>query len=56
MERYTERYKWEQDIVFKQGLFKSLRRSQHGLSQQGVWLPFWTPKPLNKTPQDTQIF
>ena len=29
----------------------------HGLSQQGVWVPFWTPKPLKrKSPQDTQIF
>ena len=28
----------------------------HGLSQQGVWAPFWTPKPLKRTPQDTQIF
>ena len=26
----------------------------HGLSQQGVWVPFWTPKPLKRTPQDTQ--
>ena len=25
----------------------------HGLSQQGVWVPFWTPKPLKRTPQDT---
>ena len=29
--------------------------SQHGLSQH-VWVPFWTPKPLKITPQDTQIF
>ena len=29
---------------------------EHGLSQQGVWVPFWTPKPLKITPQDTQIF
>ena len=28
----------------------------HGLSQQGVWVPFWTPKPLIRTTQDTQIF
>ena len=28
----------------------------HGLSQQGVWVPFWTPKPLKRTSQDTQIF
>ena len=27
----------------------------HGLSQQGVWVPFWTPKPLKRTPQDTQF-
>ena len=30
--------------------------SRHGLSQQGVCVPFWTPKPLKRTPQDTQIF
>ena len=30
--------------------------SNHGLSQEGVWVPFWTPKPLKRTPQDTQIF
>ena len=29
---------------------------EHGLSQQGVWVPFWTPKPLKRTPQDTQFF
>ena len=29
---------------------------QHGRSQQGVLVPFWTPKPLKRTPQDTQIF
>ena len=28
----------------------------HDLSQQGVWVPFWTPKPLKRTPQDTQFF
>ena len=28
----------------------------HDLSQQGVWVPIWTPKPLKRTPQDTQIF
>ena len=28
----------------------------HGLSQQGVWVLFWTPKPLKRTPQDTQFF
>ena len=28
---------------------------EHGLSQQGVWVPFGTPKPLKRTPQDTQI-
>ena len=27
----------------------------HSLSQQGVWVPFWTPKPLKRTPQDTQF-
>ena len=28
----------------------------HGLSQQGAWVSFWTPKPLKRTPQDTQLF
>ena len=28
----------------------------HGLSQLGSWVSFWTPKPLESTPQDTQIF
>ena len=28
----------------------------HGLSQQGIWVPFWTPKPLKRTPRDTHIF
>ena len=28
-------------------------RYTHGLSQQGVWMPFWTPRPLKRTPQDT---
>ena len=28
----------------------------YGLGQQGVWVPFWTPKPLKRTPQDTQFF
>ena len=35
---------------------RSAETSSHGLSQQGVWVPFWTPKPLNRAPQDTQIF
>ena len=25
-----------------------------GLSQQGVWVPFWTPKPLKGVPKDIQ--
>ena len=28
----------------------------HGLSQQGVWVPLWTPKPLKRTPVDTHFF
>ena len=28
----------------------------HGLSQQGVWVLFRTPKTLKRTPQDTQYF
>ena len=27
----------------------------HSLRQQGVWVPLWTPKPLKRTPQDTQL-
>ena len=30
-------------------------RGLHGLSQQGVWVPFWTPKSWKRTPQNTQI-
>ena len=30
----------------KKGL---LRWVHHGLSQQGVWVPFWTPKPVTHT-------
>ena len=30
--------------------------ADHCLSQHGVWVPFWTPKPLKRTPQDTQFF
>ena len=30
-------------------------RGWHGLGQQGVSVPFWIPKPLKRTPQDTQI-
>ena len=33
-----------------------VNRVGHGLSQQGVLMPFWTPKPLKRTPQDTQTF
>ena len=35
-------------------IYTSIYTSIHGLSQQGVWVPFWTPKPLKRTPQDTQ--
>ena len=28
----------------------------HGLSQQGIWVLFWTPNLLKRTPQDTQFF
>ena len=34
----------------------STKSLEHGLSQQGVWVPFWTPKPLKSTPQDTHFF
>ena len=33
-----------------------MRVTGHGLGQHGVWMPFWTPKPLKRTPQDTQFF
>ena len=29
---------------------------EHGLSQQGVWVSYWTPKPLKSTPRDTHFF
>ena len=34
----------------------SVSGSAHGLSQEGVWVSIWTPKPSKRTPQDTQIF
>ena len=37
-------------------MYGKRHRLQHGLSQQGVWVPFWTPKPWKSTPQDTQFF
>ena len=33
-----------------------LLNAGHGLSQQGVWVPFCTPKSLKRIPQDTQMF
>ena len=58
--------------IFQSNIFLSISLSQnftdilmaamcihgvvHGLSQQGVWVSFWTPKPLKSTPQDTQKF
>ena len=27
--------------------------AQHGLSQQGIWVSFWTPRPLKSISQDT---
>ena len=35
--------------------FMSWGWPMHGLSQQGVWVSFWTPKPLKSTTKDTQI-
>ena len=32
-----------------------LKDGIHGLSQQGIWVSFWTLKPLKNTPQDTRI-
>ena len=37
-------------------LFSLYWGKDHGLSQQGVWVPFWTPKPLKRTPQDAKDF
>ena len=34
----------------------SFSSPSHGLSQQGVLVPFWTPKPLKRIPQGTQMF
>ena len=42
---------WAKTLSHRDGYCKG-----HGLSQQEVWVPFWTPKPLKSTPQDTQIF
>ena len=47
----------EQDSsTLNQGLENNVNKEEHGLIQQGVWVPFWTPRPLKRTPQDTQIF
>ena len=42
---------------------KMIETLEHGYSSEsesypmhGVWVLFWTPKPLKRTPQDTQIF
>ena len=40
----------------KGGLQKVQSDVIHGLSQQGIWVSFWTPKPLKTNPQDTQFF
>ena len=47
-----------QDIIVQQErvLVNPFLHRRHGLSQQGVWVPFCTPKPLKRTPLDTQIF
>ena len=45
-----------QRIPFRSSSQVNVETAQHGLSQQGVWVPFWTPKPLKRSPQDTQIF
>ena len=37
-------------------ILTSIPNPDHGLSQQGVWVSFWTPKPLKTTSQDIQIF
>ena len=42
--------------ILKGAVLETSISLDHGLSQQGVWVPFWTPKPLKRAPQDTQIF
>ena len=49
--RYSNRATWP-SASYKHRTSKLL----HGLSQQGICVPFWTPKPLKSTPQDTHIF
>ena len=36
--------------------FGGYKTINHGLSQQGAWVPFWTSIPLKRTPQGIQIF
>ena len=65
----TYRYHWKNlDVLRAEGWFLTVwvfKRCwlrlwfispRHGLSQQGVWVSFWTPKPWKSTPWDTQIF
>ena len=37
------------------GHVRLIERIRHGLSQQGVCVSFWTPKPFKSTPPDTQF-
>ena len=59
--KYSEAEPHAKYAIYKQTLTLCVLQylaisSSHGLSQQGVWVPFWTPKPLKRTPQDTQFF
>ena len=42
--------------VFVQHHMDVVESPVHGLSQQGVYVSFWTPKPLKSTSQDTQLY
>ena len=48
--------KWKQAVLFKESYryIDMPHINDTPISQQGVWVPFWTPKPLKRTPQDTQ--
>ena len=55
---YPPRYQgpgadYESSEIDTEDELEAVRRVSHGLSQQGVWVLFWTPKPLKRTPQDT---
>ena len=38
-------------MIIKILIIMIINNSGHGLSQQGVWVPFWTPKEPLRTPK-----